>query len=96
VAALQASLERSVWLSCGVPGDAPAREEDTMESFAVAQERCIRAALSRTRGKIYGAHGAALKLGLKPSTLQSKMQKFGIDRVEYTSTPEFEAKRVSP
>lgn len=33
-----------------------------------------------TRGKVYGAGGAAARLGLKPGTLQSKMGKLGIAR----------------
>ncbi len=39
-------------------------------------------ALSYTKGKIYGPGGAADILGLKPSTLQSKMSKLGISRDE--------------
>ncbi len=35
-------------------------------------------ALKLTNGKIYGKDGAASSLGLKPSTLQSKMKKLGI------------------
>jgi transcriptional regulator with GAF, ATPase, and Fis domain len=42
----------------------------------------IRATLSRTRGKLYGKDGAAALLGLKPSTLQSRMKKLSIARVE--------------
>jgi formate hydrogenlyase transcriptional activator len=45
-------------------------------SVRVAIER----ALQSTRGKIYGRDGAAARLGLKPGTLQSKMQKLGIRR----------------
>jgi len=40
----------------------------------------IRQALQRTQGKIYGENGAARLLGVKPSTLQAKMLKYGIDR----------------
>ncbi|HJL16736.1 MAG TPA: sigma 54-interacting transcriptional regulator [Sandaracinaceae bacterium LLY-WYZ-13_1] len=40
----------------------------------------IEAALRRTGGKIYGDDGAATILGLKPTTLQSRMKKHGIDR----------------
>ena len=57
--------------------DIPVMRLDT----AVAQ--CIRAALSHTRGKIYGPGGAAAVLGVKPSTLQSKMLKLGVDRAEF-------------
>lgn len=40
----------------------------------------IAAGLERCRGKIYGEDGAAALLGLKPSTLQSRMKKLGIFR----------------
>jgi transcriptional regulator with GAF, ATPase, and Fis domain len=43
--------------------------------------RHIERALSLTGGKVYGSDGAAALLGLKPSTLQSRMQKLGIERV---------------
>jgi len=38
----------------------------------------IRKALQYTNGKIYGENGAAKLLGLKPTTLQSRMRKLGI------------------
>jgi transcriptional regulator with GAF, ATPase, and Fis domain len=42
----------------------------------------IRNTLARTHGKLYGKDGAAALLGLKPSTLQSRMKKLGIARLE--------------
>jgi len=36
--------------------------------------------LKLTRGKLYGKDGAAAMLGVKPSTLQAKLKKYGIDR----------------
>jgi len=36
--------------------------------------------LSQTGGKLYGPNGAAQRLALKPSTLQAKLKKYGIDR----------------
>jgi len=43
------------------------------------QERAfILDALSRTRGKIYGPDGAAALLGLKPTTLSSKVHRMGL------------------
>ncbi len=39
-------------------------------------------ALRITRGKIYGKDGAAALLGLKPSTLQMKLKKLGLNRKE--------------
>ena len=47
-------------------------------SGAEAKKRELRP--MATRGKIYGPNGAAARLGLKPATLQSKMQKLGIRR----------------
>jgi transcriptional regulator with GAF, ATPase, and Fis domain len=41
----------------------------------------IREVLARTGGRLYGKGGAAQLLGLKPSTLQSRMQKLGVPRV---------------
>jgi transcriptional regulator with GAF, ATPase, and Fis domain len=40
----------------------------------------IRRALDATGGTIYGPEGAAAILGLKPSTLQSRMKKLGVSR----------------
>ncbi|MBN1273805.1 MAG: sigma 54-interacting transcriptional regulator [Candidatus Aminicenantes bacterium] len=40
----------------------------------------IREVLAKTKGVIYGPKGAARLLGLKPSTLQSRMKKLGIKR----------------
>lgn len=53
-------------------------------SFDAAVTRCIATALSHTHGRIYGEGGAAQLLGLKPSTLQSKMRKLGIERAHFT------------
>ena len=41
-------------------------------------------ALKQCRGKVYGDNGAAELLGLKPTTLSSKLKKYGINRQEYT------------
>ncbi|MEM6989271.1 MAG: sigma 54-interacting transcriptional regulator [Myxococcota bacterium] len=45
-----------------------------------AERRHLMAALQATKGKIYGNDGAAQLLDLKPTTLQSKLKKHGIDR----------------
>ena len=44
-----------------------------------AIKAAVERALSAARGKIYGKDGAAAALGLKPSTLQAKMMRLGID-----------------
>ncbi len=42
------------------------------------QRRHIRAVLAATDGRVYGERGAARILGLKPSTLQSRMKRLGM------------------
>jgi formate hydrogenlyase transcriptional activator len=49
-------------------------------TFADASRAHIEAALRASGGKIHGADGAAKRLALKPTTLQSKMRKLGIAR----------------
>ena len=48
-----------------------------------AVRAAIENALTTTRGKLYGDGGAAALLGLKPSTLQAKMAKLGIERKRF-------------
>ena len=50
----------------------------TIASLDQAIKHHIERALLRTDGKIYGDDGAAALLGLKPSTLQSKMKKLKV------------------
>jgi transcriptional regulator with GAF, ATPase, and Fis domain len=56
---------------------APGGGLDTLR--AIVRAHIVRA-LKASRGKIYGADGAARLLGLKPSTLQAKLKRLGIDR----------------
>ena len=42
------------------------------------QRRHIKGVLAATEGRVYGAKGAAKILGLKPSTLQSRMKRLGM------------------
>jgi transcriptional regulator with GAF, ATPase, and Fis domain len=46
--------------------------------FDDAARRCIGDALGASGGRIYGPEGAAAILGLKPTTLVSKMQRLGV------------------
>ena len=58
-----------------VAGAVPTLEE--------VQRQHILRVLALTEGRIYGPGGAAALLGLKPSTLQSRMKKLGIARREH-------------
>jgi hypothetical protein len=61
-------------LDAGIPIPAPLR------SFAEVQREGILRTLERTGWRVSGPKGAALVLGLKPTTLESKMKKLGIRR----------------
>ena len=58
------------------PGAAPA----AFATLDEAQREHIRRALELCGGRLYGPGGAARLLGLKPTTLQSRMKKLGLRR----------------
>jgi formate hydrogenlyase transcriptional activator len=87
---LENFIERSVILSEGTILNVPlselrpvyqgARHDTTLEGLE--REHILRV-LHETGGVISGLHGAAAKLGMKRTTLQSRMQKMGISRGDY-------------
>ena len=86
---LENFIERSVILSEGTVLNVPLSElrpafgvhhDATLES--VEREHILHV-LRETGGVISGLHGAATRLGMKRTTLQSKMQKMHITRADY-------------
>jgi transcriptional regulator with GAF, ATPase, and Fis domain len=78
---LENVLERSLILSRGGPLQINLPSTPTTRSpvrFEDAARRCIADALAASGGRIYGREGAAAILGLKPTTLVSKMQKLDV------------------
>jgi formate hydrogenlyase transcriptional activator len=81
-------IERSVLLSPGGElrvavadlKSVPAPESDGAATLAEAEREHILAVLRETKWRIGGPSGAAALLGLKRTTLQSKMRKLGITR----------------
>ena len=83
---LENFLERSLILTSGSMLTAPLSElqlpldptgkEETLEA---AERRHILKALRETRGQISGPRGATTRLGLKRTTLQSKLKQLGIN-----------------
>jgi len=67
------------WLRDEVAGDAPSHPS-LAETLTVAQKTQIEAALAETRGRVSGPIGAAAKLGVHPSTLESKIRSLRIDK----------------
>ncbi|HZI03302.1 MAG TPA: sigma 54-interacting transcriptional regulator [Archangium sp.] len=66
----------------------PPLVEGAVPTLEEVQRQHILRVLTLTRGRIYGPGGAGALLGLKPSTLQSRMKKLGITRMEqYVAMP---------
>jgi formate hydrogenlyase transcriptional activator len=92
---LENFLERSVILTRGSELYVPlaeletkvAEEEEELErtnpTLQAAERDHILRVLRETRGQIGGTDGAAARLGLKRTTLNSKLKKLGIERGDY-------------
>lgn len=63
-----------------LPRHATPAEPITESDCEALRYQAIVNALQRARGKLYGEDGAAHLLGIKPTTLASRMKKLGIDR----------------
>ena len=88
---LENFIERAVILTNGPVLRAPLSELEFLEKAsppegstleATEREHILRV-LRETKGKIAGAQGAAARLGLKRTTLNSKLKKLGIERSDY-------------
>jgi PAS domain S-box-containing protein len=95
---LQNVIERSVivcdtetfsvdesWLSRETLPDRPVRVA-LPEKLATEERAMIEAALAQTRGQVSGPGGAAAKLGMAPSTLESKIKSLNINKRRFKAT----------
>lgn len=57
----------------------PAKTQDDLRS----EREIIEAALSASRGRVAGPNGAALRLGVPPSTLDHRIRALGIDKIQF-------------
>jgi len=92
---LENFLERAVILTRGLELYVPLAEletkvaeeeaelERTNPTLHAAEREHILRVLRETKGQIGGADGAAARLGLKRTTLNSKLKKLGIERSDY-------------
>jgi formate hydrogenlyase transcriptional activator len=93
---LENLMERSVILSPGNVLQVPLLEmrvepgslDESKSSLEAAERQHIIRVLRETKGVISGPNGAAQRLGLKRTTLQSRMERLGITREEYLLPPE--------
>ena len=89
---LQNVIERSVilsetdtfyidesWLSHETP-QAMSASQPLVQTLATKEKQMIEAALTQARGKVSGASGAAILLGMRPSTLESKIRSLKINK----------------
>jgi formate hydrogenlyase transcriptional activator len=56
------------------------------ERLAAQEKEIIEAALAESKGKVSGALGAAAKLGIPQSTLDSKIRSLRIDKYRFRKT----------
>ncbi len=89
---LENFIERSVILTEGNTLIAPVDElkaqapRSPEQSLKQAEREHIISVLRETEGRLSGRTGAAYRLGLKRTTLQSKMHRLGITREDYSAT----------
>ncbi len=94
---LQNVIERSVivcdtenfsvdesWLSRG-PVPTQSVDQALPEKLAIEEKAMIETALAQTRGQVAGSYGAAAKLGLPASTLESKIKTLKISKRRFKS-----------
>jgi DNA-binding NtrC family response regulator len=90
---LQNVIERSVivcetenfsvdesWLSRQPPASDPKMRVELSGQLAAQEKEIIEAALRESRGRVSGPSGAAAKLGMPGSTLESKIRSLKIDK----------------
>jgi DNA-binding NtrC family response regulator/PAS domain-containing protein len=98
---LQNIIERSVilcsgetltiedaWLTTEVRPSAPESTAPLAETLEQQEKEMIEAALAASGGKVAGPNGAAAKLGIPRSTLDSKIKQLKIHKQKYTPQPQ--------
>jgi formate hydrogenlyase transcriptional activator len=75
------SIDKS-WLSSEPILSCPAVQA-SIESLVPGERELIEAALAQTRGKVSGVSGAAAKLGIPASTLESKIRSLKINKYRF-------------
>ena len=71
---------RNARLRGGEPLPEDLGEPPALTTLAEVQRRAIERALQHTGGRVSGPKGAAVILGLKPTTLESKMKRLGVKK----------------
>ncbi len=98
---LQNMIERSVivcetedfsvdesWLSRQPPATEPKSHLELSQSLAAHEKEMIEVALRESGGRVFGPSGAAAKLGMPRSTLESKIKSLKIDKNRFRTSSE--------
>jgi formate hydrogenlyase transcriptional activator len=65
----------------------PKNQMELPRSLLAQEKEMIEAALKETRGRVFGPTGAAAKLGIPRSTLESKIKSMKIDKNHFRTSP---------
>ena len=65
----------------------PGNHTELPQSLAAQEKTMIEAALQESRGRVFGPTGAAAKLGIPRSTLESKIRSLKIDKNRFRAVP---------
>jgi transcriptional regulator with GAF, ATPase, and Fis domain len=74
-------------LGSGTGPPPPSPATPLPDSLRDAERRRIEEALAQTAGRVSGAKGAAARLGIPSTTLESRIQRLGIDKYRFRSAP---------
>jgi transcriptional regulator with PAS, ATPase and Fis domain len=80
------SIDES-WLPLPLPGAESKRHIELPRRLEAQQKNMIEEALKASRGRVFGPTGAAAKLGVPRSTLESKIKALKIDRNRFRPVP---------
>jgi DNA-binding NtrC family response regulator len=76
------------WLPHQLPATSEAKQQVELPRTLLVQEKnLIEAALNDTRGRVSGPTGAAAKLGIPRSTLESKIRSLKINKNRFRAIP---------
>jgi formate hydrogenlyase transcriptional activator len=80
------SIDES-WLSQQSREDRPGGDLQLSQKVAATEKEVIEAALRESQGRVFGPSGAAAKLGIARSTLDSKIQSLNINKNRFKAKP---------
>jgi len=80
------SIDES-WLPQQLLLTEPKYQTELSRSLLTQEKNMIEAALKESRGRVFGPSGAAVKLGMPRSTLESKIRSLNIDKNRFKTAP---------